>query len=130
MEEAPQKTQSARSRAYFNRRGMIDTALRPGYAALETARTLPLKDAAWLPLMRDLLQLPAWMLPAAQLSIGKGAWRFANDPVRSVRENSEREVIRMDLREGAGFAIISSAARTPRTNSAEGLPESLSRRLS
>jgi hypothetical protein len=78
---------------------MIDAALRPGYAVLVTARTLPLEDEAWLPLMRDVLQLPAWMLPAAQRSIGKGSWRYANDPLRSVRANSEREAIRMGLNE-------------------------------
>jgi hypothetical protein len=78
---------------------MIDAALRPGYAALVTARRLPLKDEAWLPLMRDVLQLPAWMLSAAQRAIVKGSWRFANDPLRSVRENSAREVNRMGLSE-------------------------------
>jgi len=78
---------------------MIDAALRPGYAVLVTARTLPLEDEAWLPLMRDVLQLPAWMLPAAQRAVGKGSWQYANDPLRSVRENSAREVIRMSLSE-------------------------------
>ena len=78
---------------------MIDAALRPGYAALVTAHMLTLEDEAWLPLMRDVLQLPAWMLPAAQRAVGKGSWRLANDPLRSVRENSAREVIRMKLSE-------------------------------
>jgi len=78
---------------------MIEVALRLGYASLVTARTLPPKDEAWLPLMRDVLQLPAWMLPAAQRAIGKGYWRYSNNPLRSVRENSAREVIRMELSE-------------------------------
>ena len=78
-------------------RKMIDRALRPGYAALVTARTLPLKDEAWLPLMRNVIGLPIWMLPAVQRTIGKGSWRNANDPLGSVRECVGREVIRMRL---------------------------------
>ncbi|MGA2716875.1 MAG: hypothetical protein ABSG41_27630 [Bryobacteraceae bacterium] len=76
---------------------MIDPALRPGYKALATARKLPLNDEAWLPLMRDLLQLPAWMLPAVHRTVRKGTWRYANDPLNCVRENAEREAARMGL---------------------------------
>jgi hypothetical protein len=78
---------------------MIGADLRQGYAALVTARRLTREDEAWLPLMRDVLQLPAWMLPATQRAVGKGSWRFARDPLKCVRENSAREVIRMKLSE-------------------------------
>src|SRR5450631_1605532 len=77
---------------------MDNVGLPQGYASMVTARALPLDDEAWLPLMRDVLYLPAWMLPAVQLAIAKGSWRYAKDPLKSVRENSEREAIRMGLR--------------------------------
>jgi hypothetical protein len=61
MERAPREKTTAEKQAdRTGRLGMIDAALRPGYTALVTARTLSLKDEAWLLLMRDVLQLPAW----------------------------------------------------------------------
>ena len=43
---------------------MIDAHLRPGYAELEAADKMQRDDGAWFSLMRNVLKLPAWMLPA------------------------------------------------------------------
>jgi hypothetical protein len=78
---------------------MIDAHSRPGYTSLEAADKLQQNDGVWFSLMRDVLQLPAWMLPAVQRAVSKGHWRRASDPRRSVRENAEREATRMGLSE-------------------------------
>lgn len=70
---------------------MIEDRLRPGYAALAAARDLALDSDGWLPLMNDMLQLPVSMLPAVRRAVRKGAWRYAHDPLMSVRENAERD---------------------------------------
>jgi hypothetical protein len=64
---------------------------------LTAARKLPPDDAAWLPLMRDVLQLPLWMLPAVRLVMRTGPWTRAKDPIASVRGSAERAAIRMRL---------------------------------
>jgi hypothetical protein len=76
---------------------MIEARLRPGYSALVTARMLASNDEAWLPLMRDVLRLPAWMLPAIQRTVIRGHWRQANDPLKSIRVCAQLEAERMGL---------------------------------
>ena len=76
---------------------MIEAPLRPGYTSLEAADKSQQDDGVWFSLMRDVLQLPAWMLPAVQRAVSKGHWRRSNDPRRCVRENTEREALRMGL---------------------------------
>ena len=43
-----------------------------GYLALSAARKLVPDADEWLPLMRDVLQLPLWMLPAVQRVLKTG----------------------------------------------------------
>ena len=76
---------------------MIEEHLRPGYPALEAADNFQQNDGTWFSLLRDVLQLPAWMLPAVQRAVRRRTWRQANDPIRCVRENAEREAGRMGL---------------------------------
>jgi hypothetical protein len=71
--------------------GMIEGRLRPGYTALEAARRLALDSDGWLPFVQDVLQLPLSTLPAVRRVVRKGAWRYARDPLQSVRENAERD---------------------------------------
>jgi hypothetical protein len=78
MASAPSKRRSP-----IEGHGMIEARLRPGYIALVTAHTLAPNDEAWLPLMRDVLRLPAWMLPAIQRTVIRGHWRNADDPLRA-----------------------------------------------
>ncbi|MGA2716283.1 MAG: hypothetical protein ABSG41_24570 [Bryobacteraceae bacterium] len=77
--------------------GMIEEHLRPGYAELAAADNFQQDDGTWFSLMRNVLQLPAWMLPAVQRAVRRGYWRQANDPIKCVRENAEREARRMGL---------------------------------
>ena len=76
---------------------MIDPALRPGYTALTVARKLAFDSEDWLPLMKDVLQIPLSMLPAVRRVVRKGAWRYAHDPCQSVRENAERDCRRQAI---------------------------------
>jgi hypothetical protein len=76
---------------------MIEAHLRPGYSALAGAGILAPNDEAWLPLMRNVLRLPAWMLPAVQRTVIRMHWLRANDPLKSVRVCSQLEAQRMGL---------------------------------
>jgi hypothetical protein len=71
--------------------------LRRGYTTLMAAYDAGLSPTEWLSLTLGLLQLPGWMVPAVRLAVQKGVWRRANDPVKSVRENAEREAVRGGL---------------------------------
>ena len=77
---------------------MIEARLRPGYSALVAARMLAPDNEAWLPILRDVLRLPAWMLPAVQRTVIRGRWRNANDPLKSIRLCARLEAERMGLR--------------------------------
>jgi hypothetical protein len=77
---------------------MINPILRPGYTALAGARNLALDSDGWLLLTEDVLRLPLSMLSAVRRTVRKGAWRYANDPLNSVRENSERDYRREAIR--------------------------------
>lgn len=77
---------------------MIDTVLRPGYVSLTAVRNLALDSEEWLPLMNDMLHLPMSLLPAVRRAVRKGAWRYAHDPLNSVRENAERDYRREAMR--------------------------------
>jgi hypothetical protein len=59
-----------------------------------------LTPEGWLALTEDLLQFPGWMMPAVRLAVKKGFWRRANDPVKCVRENAQREAGRSGLSAG------------------------------
>ena len=80
-----------------SRQAMIEEHLRSGYRALEAADNLQQDDGTWFSLMRDVVQLPVWMLPAVQAAVRKGFWRQANDPIKCVRENAAREAARQGL---------------------------------
>jgi hypothetical protein len=77
---------------------MINPILRPGYTALAGARSLALDSEGWLLLTEDVLRLPLSMLAAVRRTVRKGAWRYANDPLNSVRETSERDYRREIMR--------------------------------
>lgn len=77
---------------------MVDPALRSGYFALTAVRNLALDSEGWLPLMNDMLHLPMSLLPAVRRTVRKGAWRYANDPLNSVRKNAERDYRREAMR--------------------------------
>ena len=90
---------------------MIDPLLRPGYISLAAARELTLDSEEWLPLMNDMLHLPMSLLPAVRRAVRKGTWRYAHDPLKSVKENSERdhrrEAIRNEQADAAPRAVRS-----------------------
>jgi hypothetical protein len=44
--------------------------------------------------MKDVLMLPPLMLASVQRTVRKGTWKFARDPVKSVRESAERDYLR------------------------------------
>jgi hypothetical protein len=71
--------------------------LRRGYTTLMDAYDEGLDSAGWLALTENLLQFPGWMVPAVRLAVQKGIWRQANDPVKCVRENAQREAGRSGL---------------------------------
>jgi hypothetical protein len=71
--------------------------LRRGYTTLMAAYEAGLDSAGWLALTENLLRFPGWMAPAVQLAVNKGIWRQANDPVKCVRENAQREAGRNRL---------------------------------
>jgi hypothetical protein len=77
--------------------GVMDPALEQSLKALESAAHLLPEDQEWIPLMRDVLQLPVWMLPAVQYVIGSGEWRESRDPLSSVSEGAFIEAARMGL---------------------------------
>jgi len=94
-----------RGKEYYGRVGIRTfDRLGHGYAALEAASEGKLDSGGWHALMKDLLHLPESMLPAVKWALKQGAWRRANDPIRSVRENAEREAGRMGLSGRAGAA--------------------------
>ena len=71
------------------------------YTALAAASEGKLDSGGWHALMKDVLHLSESMLPAVKWALKQGAWRRANDPIRSIRENAEREAGRMGLSEKA-----------------------------
>jgi hypothetical protein len=79
---------------------MKEPQLRPGYATFMAAYGAGLTTEGWLALTEDLLQFPSWMVPAVRLAVKKGFWRRANDPVKCVRENAQREAGRSRLSAG------------------------------
>jgi len=81
---------------------MIEGRLRPGYTALAAARHLALDSDGWIPFMKDVLQLPLSALPAVRRVVRKGAWRYANNPLQSVRENAERDCRREAIANESG----------------------------
>ena len=78
-------------------RGPAITPEHPGYRELTAARNTGLDSDGWAALMKDLLRLPAWMLPAVQRAVSRGSWRYASDPIGCVRENAKREAARMEF---------------------------------
>jgi hypothetical protein len=80
--------------------GIMDPALERSLKALESATHLLPEDQEWIPLMRDVRQLPAWMLPAVQCVIGSCEWRESGDPLGTVRECAKSEAAQMGLSEG------------------------------
>ena len=90
---------------------MKEPQLRPGYATFMAAYGAGLTPEGWLALTEDLLQFPGWMVPAVRLAVKKGFWRRANDPVKCVRENAQREAGRTGLSaEPAGPNINNSTS--------------------
>jgi hypothetical protein len=92
---------------------MIDPILRPGYISLTAARELTLDSEEWLPLMNDILHLPMSLLPAVRRTVRRGTWRYANDPLNCVRENSERDY-RREAIQNEEAAAAPRAVRGPR----------------
>jgi hypothetical protein len=76
---------------------MIEPRPGHGYAALDAASDGKLDSGGWHTLMKDVLHLPESMLPAVKWALKQGAWRQADDPVKSVRKNAEREAMRMEF---------------------------------
>jgi hypothetical protein len=74
-----------------------DSSLEQNLKALELAAHLLPEDQEWIPLMRDVLRLPAWVLPAVQYVIGSGEWRESCDPLGSVSKGAFAEASRMGL---------------------------------
>jgi hypothetical protein len=77
--------------------GITDPDLEHNLKALESGAHLLPEDQEWISLMRDVLQLPAWMLPAVQYVIGSGEWRESRDPLGSVSKGAFVEAARMGL---------------------------------
>lgn len=69
---------------------------------MAAARHLALDSDEWLPLMKDVLQLPLSMLPAVRRVVRKGVWRYAHNPLQSVRENAERDCKREAIANESG----------------------------
>src|ERR1017187_3066262 len=75
-------------------------ALPQGYAEVRLATRWAQDSEFWGAFMRDVIRLPAWMLPVVQIVIPRRAWRRAVDPLRQIRAASIREAARMGLRAG------------------------------
>jgi hypothetical protein len=69
---------------------------------------------AWLPFMRDVILLPMSMLPAAQGVVKIGMWRKAHDPLKSVRDSTERRAAREWVAAANGEVLHPVQRRTER----------------
>ena len=70
---------------------MPEPRLRPGYAAIEAARSLKTGDVeAWVIFMQDVVGLPMSMLASVQRAVVAAGWRNAYEPINSLKTTTER----------------------------------------
>jgi hypothetical protein len=68
------------------------------YAEIHMASLWSPDEDSWIAFMRNLIRLPAWMLPVVQRVIRRRAWRKAANPLEQIRAASNREAARLGLR--------------------------------
>jgi hypothetical protein len=61
---------------------------RPGYAEIKAASALHPDSGAWAFFMREIVRLPYEMTPAVSQVIRIERWKFAPDPLESVRSDA------------------------------------------
>ena len=68
--------------------GHTEQKTRPGYAEIKAAAALHPDSGAWAFFMREIIGLPREMTPAVLQVIRLERWKFAPDPVESVRSDA------------------------------------------
>ena len=69
----------------------------PHYLEIEAASQWPADSKQWQAFVRDVVQMPATMIPAVQEAIRQQRWRIALNPLASIRTAAHQEAKRMGL---------------------------------
>jgi hypothetical protein len=69
----------------------------PHYPEIEAASQLPPDSEEWQAFVRDVVKMPATMIPAVQEAIRQQRWKIAPNPLASIRTAAHQEAKRMGL---------------------------------
>jgi hypothetical protein len=69
----------------------------PFYPEIEAASQWPVDSEQWQAFVRDVVQMPATMIPAVQEAIRQQRWKIAPNPLASIRTAAHQEARKMGL---------------------------------
>jgi hypothetical protein len=69
----------------------------PHYLEIEAASRWAPDSEQWQAFVRDVVQMPATMVPAVQEAIRQQRWKIAPNPLASIRTAAHQEAKRMGL---------------------------------